>query len=414
MIKVVLVAICISSVFYVYRLPFPGFTLSPFRVLFPVLAVMAIVEFGSGRFRINHRFTLLSWILAGIFVINLFDYFRLNDSNRLGVNIANHLTHMAIVPLVVMICSSRESAFAIAVGMISASVMCLAIDAYWLVTGRLPLADFVAFAQGGSMSLADVNVSFAGVPRLASAFFDPSFYGLFIVLSLVMLLFLGERIGSPLFRWALFFLSSVALLLTMSRTSYVGLIVLLSIAVVLLRQVRRPLLRLGLVSVAAAAVYIVAGDHETMTALIARIAELGDMGSRAPYHIAGVEAWQRAPLIGMGSDGLLELQQKYWFTMNSSAHMVYLTWLAKYGLVGFLCYLAFLVLPLIHVVRHWSSLEQKGRFLILGTMLPLMVMYIAYDYFEALEFQYIMFGLVYSVFVHNLWFVDDRAEGEAG
>ena len=91
-----------------------------------------------------------------------------------------------------------------------------------------------------------------------------------------------------------------------------------------------------------------------------------------------------------------------------SAHIVYLSLLAKFGIVGFLIYGSFIFFPLVYVFRRGKSLEEQYRYLISAIYLALIVMYIWYDYFLFLEFQYIVIGIVYSIIINKLGIVDQQ------
>ena len=146
-------------------------------------------------------------------------------------------------------------------------------------------------------------------------------------------------------------------------------------------------------------------------AVLARFTELADSAGRLPYHLAGRDAFLAQPLVGSSSEGLLQHLQQYRFTTNTSAHLVYLTWLAKYGLVGWSIYTAFLVAPLV-LVGLDRRYDPRWRHLVVGSYLPLLFMYLAYDYFLTVEIQYIIFGIGYALALRRpgaVWPADPQA-----
>jgi O-antigen ligase len=75
----------------------------------------------------------------------------------------------------------------------------------------------------------------------------------------------------------------------------------------------------------------------------------------------------------------------------------YLTLLARYGVLGTVVYMAFLIWPLWTVWRR--GVPMAPRYFVTMTLGTLMVVYLGYDILLFFEIQYLFFGLVYAVAV---------------
>ena len=154
------------------------------------------------------------------------------------------------------------------------------------------------------------------------------------------------------------------------------------------------------VAVAVLAVFVVSvwGLPEELV-FFKRFEDIDRSAGRLPYHMAGVEAFKESPLVGVGSDRFLDFVQQYKETGRPSAHMVYLSWLAKYGAIGASVYLFFLLAPVGCAVSA-RTLPGWLRFFVAASFGALLVMYFAYDYFEAQVFLYLVFGVAWSFCVN--------------
>jgi hypothetical protein len=124
----------------------------------------------------------------------------------------------------------------------------------------------------------------------------------------------------------------------------------------------------------------------------ARVADARSLEGRLAHIRQGLRVFGESPLWGQGSAALLA-EHTQW----SSAHVSYLTLLARYGLLGTAVYVAFLIWPLWVVWRR--SVPMASRYFVTVTLGTLMVVYLGYDILLFFEIQYLFFGLVYAVAV---------------
>lgn len=124
----------------------------------------------------------------------------------------------------------------------------------------------------------------------------------------------------------------------------------------------------------------------------ARVADARSLEGRLAHIRQGLRVFGASPLWGQGSAALLA-EHTQW----SSAHVSYLTLLARYGVLGTVVYMAFLIWPLWIVWRR--GVPMAPRYFVTMTLGTLMVVYLGYDILLFFEIQYLFFGLVYAVAV---------------
>lgn len=122
----------------------------------------------------------------------------------------------------------------------------------------------------------------------------------------------------------------------------------------------------------------------------ARVVDARSLEGRMSHIRQGLRVFRESPIWGRGSAALLADHTQW-----SSAHVSYLTLLARYGVLGTVVYLAFLAWP-VWVV--WTRAVPAGhRYFVSTAIGTLMVVYLGYDILLFFEIQYLVFGLVYSI-----------------
>lgn len=127
----------------------------------------------------------------------------------------------------------------------------------------------------------------------------------------------------------------------------------------------------------------------------ARLADGKSVEGRLQHIRQGLAVFRSSPVYGRGSAALLGPHTSW-----ASAHVSYLTLLARYGLIGLVAYLAFLLYPLVTVWRRPST--EAHRFFVSVVTGTLFVVYLGYDILLFFEIQYLFFGLFYSIVQHQV------------
>ncbi len=407
--------LCASLTLYLYRFTIGGINLSLFRIVLPAWTAMVCVDVLRGRVRWSRRYVPLLAILAVLVAINLIDFAGLAGHPDLRRDIFNHVANLWLL-LLVAIAIDREarlerllSAFA------WSSLVPAFIAIYATATRRLPFESLLR-GRGASTvrTLEYVDGWDQTYQRASGSFHDPNFYGVYLLLVLAVLLFLRTRASASgdvrgRRAWdALFAVNVLCLGLTLSRTAFIGFAVVLVAAAWIDVRARR----FCLVAGAGALLIVVLATVLQTTAFHARVAKrdaggvsasavealegrvaLNTVRDRYRYMSNGWRVFTAHPLAGAGSASL-----KKPGLLGATAHMAYLTWLARYGLAGALIYLAFLLYPLVRL--HTARIDPSYRLLLIPTFAALLVVYLAHDVFMFLEVQYLFFGLAYAVTLH--------------
>jgi O-antigen ligase len=187
------------------------------------------------------------------------------------------------------------------------------------------------------------------------------------------------------------------LFFTQSRTGLVGMAVVLAITVLFATD-RRLKWRIsaGIVGVF---ILLAVGDWMAGGTVTDRLFDSKSILDRQRYIEAGLAALSANVWLGSGSEAL---RLAGTVGASPSAHVVYLSLLAKYGIIGFCIYAAFLLAPLIGVAARPLRYVQSARFLVAVLIVPLLFMYIGYDVMEFFEPQYFAFGIGYSILVNKV------------
>jgi O-antigen ligase len=108
------------------------------------------------------------------------------------------------------------------------------------------------------------------------------------------------------------------------------------------------------------------------------------------FFARGLSAFARAPVVGSGTASLIDPASGL-----ATAHSVYLSVLGKFGLIGGLAFAAFIFGPII-VSFSRRAAAVGDRLLAALCVLPLTAMYLAYDFFQFLEFQFVVYAIAYA------------------
>ncbi len=113
------------------------------------------------------------------------------------------------------------------------------------------------------------------------------------------------------------------------------------------------------------------------------------MEDRVAFAERGLTAFFRAPVFGSGTLALIDPGSGF-----STAHDVYLTILGKFGIIGAIAYGAFIFFPVL--ISGNEARTIGDRTLAALCVLPLAAMYLSYDFFQFLEFQYVIYSIAYA------------------
>jgi O-antigen ligase len=422
-------ALTASLVLYVYRFAIGGMNLSAFRAVFLGWLAWLAVDVVRGRVRFERRLWPFALVVAALVAVNAVDFLTLGGYPALRRDIANHLVNVGLTGLVLVYVDTRAKVHALLRAFILSSIVTTGVTIYAGVFDHLPFESLIrTLGSTLGQQLAYVSDD-AEFQRATSSFFDPNFYGIYslLVVVAVVYLWLFER---PT-RWlaALFVVNLVCLTLTLSRTAVVGVFAAMGLAFLLERRVR--IFAVATVVATVGLLYASTifqshseyerwlkdtqafvmqwtnpsaarpstgtrtrrgrpwGDAVASDDIEGRVANTRSLATRMAYIRRGVAVFRASPIWGGGSASLVTKEVPW-----SSAHVSYLTLLARYGILGALAYLAFLLVPIAVVWRNRRP--PAHRFLVTVTTGALMVVYLSYDILLFFEIQYLVFGIAWA------------------
>jgi hypothetical protein len=266
------------------------------------------------------------------------------------------------------------------------SVIEAIIGLYAYFTLEFPLAFIVQVYGSDFVSQLDMIHVEGDLTRLNGTFFDPNFYGFYLVSVIAIsqwLYFYSEKKPRYL---AFAGLALGQLILTSSRTALLGLLgVLVAIAVVR---------RLGLRVLVITCIIALLGSIPLLldASLGARFINPGTAFERLAFFQRGLNAFLGNPIVGGGSEALVDPESGI-----STAHSVYISVLGRNGLLGLSCYCVALILVL-HQVILSRKIERSRKEFVLQILLMLAMIFVSYDiwyFFEPL-YVWLAFALVFA------------------
>ena len=222
---------------------------------------------------------------------------------------------------------------------------------------------------------------------------DPNFFGIYLLTVIVYSLWVYHFRSRSKFYLMVSVASLVVLPLTISRTAMVGLVVFFTLYIAWLAKKTRVLVLLGATFVLLLGILSLFIFHEDF---LDRVLNSESAFERLHFILRGFEAFAAHPLFGSGPASIVDET-----TGIATAHLMYLSILAKFGLVGAILYSVFIFYPLWKIVKYERFYLREYRFLVVGLYLPLFFMYFLYDFLYFLEFQYLIFSIGYSIILSS-------------
>ena len=387
----------LSVVLYVYRFFVFGLNLSLFRIVLLLWMLLLLKDILLLRIKLHRSYLVFFAILLAVLAINIFDLYRANDPLLLGRDVANYFGNLLLVALMVLYINSEDKIDLLIRIYICMSIVPLVSACYTMATGSLPFEAALQQFKSEFVEIPAFTTYYGESLRWAGTFYDPNYYGYYLCTVMIFCFFYLNFLGNNLYIKLILLVNAIALLFTLSRTALIGIAMILLVSILKLKKLRDQvvlLLPVILLLITAALVIMALGAESNFGE---RLTDPDSVTDRLRFIRNGVEAFGRSPIFGVGTDGLISSD----ITIATS-HNVYLSWLAKYGIIGFLVYGVFLFYPLIFLYQAGNSLAPKYRYLLAVIFASVSVMYLAFDFFTFFEFQYMVFGIVYSIVLNRI------------
>jgi O-antigen ligase len=394
----------ISAVLYVYRFDILGINVTAARVCIFGMVIAALFQI--------HAWSYAQWRVAataGLLVLLKFSDLTRGYDTDVARGASSHMLLLMLFVCLYGVLRNSERILSFIDSYVVTSMLAFGIAVYQEVTGYLPFEILAKGMMSDTLAGQEYRVSGQELPgggsltRWASSFYDPNFYGMYIVSVLLFCTVLLSVNQTRRKRWLIGIIlvaNSLALVLTLSRSAFLGLIVSMFVGVCWLKKSRIYIVGLGvtvLLCIFAAHYFTdaewfrMAGQRMTLGDE-ALGSDPGDVFGRSYYFEEGLQAFLSSPVFGVGVAQLLSSGLPF-----ANAHNTYLTFLARYGILGFGCFVVFFLHPVGVALTGLKSRGDIFRFLVIAFVSSTLIVYLGYDYFELLETQYICFAVVYAV-----------------
>ena len=422
-------ALTASLVLYVYRFAVGGMNLSVFRTVFLAWLAWLAVDIARRRVRFERRLWPFALVVCAVVAVNAVDFLTLGGYPALRRDIANHLVNVGLTGLVLVYVDTWVRLHALLRAFVLSSIVTTAVTVYAGVFDHLPFESLIrTLGSTLGQQLAYVSDD-AEFQRSTSSFFDPNFYGIYSLLVVVAIVYLWLFERPSWWLAALFAVNLICLTLTLSRTAVVGVFAAMALAFLLERRVRIFAVATVIATVGLLYASTVFQSHSEYERFVKetrafvtqwtqpsaarptgstrprrarpwgdavasddiqeRVANTRSLATRMEYIQRGLTVFRASPIWGGGSASLLAKDVRW-----STAHVSYLTLLARYGILGAVVYLAFLLVPI--AVVWLRPRPAAHRFLVTVPTAALMVVYLSYDILLFFEIQYLLFGVAWA------------------
>jgi len=374
---------------YAYRFPVGIGNISVLRMVIILLGVRLFFSLSWSARPLPISYWVLLLITLLLTSINLYHYPSLDEYHIPKTEMVAHMVNMALLLEIVAWVKSECDLISILNGYVLSSLAAVGIAYYAFVCGNIPFEDvlrgFDADLAGGIYYVLQDGDFF----RFSGPFVDPNFFGIYLLTIVIFSSWLYLFRGKDKIHLFIAIIALFTLPLTLSRTAVVGLIVFFVTCLGWAREKDRFLL------VAMAVLLGVIGLGVLLIADSANIDRWLDASSateRMHFISMGLDAFMRSPLFGDGPASIVDDA-----TGIATAHLMYLSVLAKFGLFGGFIYFTWVFYPLINVAIRGSEYLREYRLLVTAMYFPLFFMYFLYDFLTFLEFEYFVFSVGYSV-----------------
>lgn len=374
---------------YVYRFSVGDANITVLRIATLILGICLLLAISRSERKLSPNYWMLSIGIAVLVFINALWYFSLEEYPIPQREMISHLANLLLMlEIVIWINTERQLIFVLN-GYLLGAVVAVVIGYYAFFFKEIPLEELLRIYGAASAENMIYVIEDGDFLRLSGPFMDPNFFGIYLLTVIIYSLWMYHFRSRNKFYLILALASLGTLPLTISRTAMVGLIVFFSVYVIWLSRRSRILVIIGssaFLMLAILAVFIFYGDF------LDRMLDSESAFERIHFIFRGFEAFEADPFFGSGPASIVDET-----TGIATAHLMYLSIFAKFGLVGAAPYFVFIFYPLWRVIAHRRLFLREYRFLIIGLYLPLFFMYFLYDFLYFLEFQYLIFAVGYSI-----------------
>lgn len=363
--------------------------MSVLRVTMVMLGIYLLISVANLKRGISGGYCAL--LLGTIFLaaINFYYYPSLDEYPIPQKEIVSHSLNLFLMLQIVLLIDSRKQLILIMNSVIFTSLIAITIGYFGFFYETIPF-EYLLREYGPETAIETTYIIQDGdFHRFSGAFMDPNFFGIYLLMVLIFSIWLYVIHAKNNFYLIISVLALITLFFTLSRTAMIGLLVFGCVYIFLWQDRWKAVILVALVFLV---VIATVGIGFAAPDLFDRLLNTESATDRVHFISKGIEAFVAHPLVGSGVTNIIDDE-----TGIATAHLMYLTVLAKFGIVGACAYLLFIFYPILDVIFVGRKFLREYRILIFGLYVPLFVMYFLYDFLMFLEFQYLIFAIGYSV-----------------
>lgn len=374
----------LASVAYIFRFPSPIGDLSLLRIALFVYLILAIFRILFHR-GLALRIDIVRLAVTGGLIIapTVVDVVFLTDDPTLIRVVYSFWANIAFWVAFSLVVEKRHLEYYLR-WYCAVAVLESAIAIYGYVTMKFPL-DFLISEYGTQyakgLSIFNVNDGFA---RLTGTFYDPNFYGIYLVSVMAVAVWLYTYAERRFFYVLLTGLCFCQLILTASRTALLALG-----GVVIAFAMYQGIALWAIFLTCFTLVGIGLGVSFWDEALFGRLFSGESVVDRFSFFERGLNGFLNNPIFGGGSESLVDPESGM-----STAHSVYLSVLGRNGLFGVLCFLLATVI-IMKPIMAGGRRNIATKHFVVQMFLLVAISFVSYDTLYYFEPLYVLFAMMF-------------------
>ena len=374
---------------YIYRFSVGDANITVLRVAALILVFSLLFSINQSQRKLSSNHWRLLVGIAVLVVLNALWYSSLDAYPIPQREMISHLVNLLLMLCISIWINTERKLLLVLNGYLVGALVAIAIGIYALLFKEIPFEEFLRAHGAASAENIVYLIQDGDFLRLSGPFMDPNFFGIYLLTVVIYSLWVYHFRSRSNFYLMVAVASLLVLPLTISRTAMVGLLVFFILYIAWLAKRMRVLVLLGASFVFLLGILSLFIFHEDF---LDRVLNSESAFDRLRFILRGFEAFAAHPFFGSGPASIVDET-----TGIATAHLMYLSILAKFGLVGAIPYFVFIFYPLWKIVKCERFYLREYRFLIVALYLPLFFMYFLYDFLYFLEFQYLIFAIGYSI-----------------
>lgn len=381
--------LCLGFVSYIFRFEFGVANITILRGAVFLLVAYLTVSAMRLRLKLVIGHVWLAGLIGFMIIENLAWYYHLTEFIVLQKEILAHCFNLVMMLCIVLLLKNEYRLLCFCKCYALISLVAIVIAYYAGFVGELPGWLISEQVFDGITPFVIID---RGFHRLSGTFMDPNFFGIYLLTVIVFCVWLFVYHNGRKLYIVIAVISFSTIFLTFSRTSIVGLAILAIVCVtMILNGLKRSLVASSLIFMPLLAVALL---YICLPTIYERFLDSQSGYERLIFIEKGLDAFAANPILGGGPESIVNDASG-----KATTHLVYLSLLAKFGLLGSVSYFIFIFFPVFYVAIFKIKFRVEYRVLIYMLYFPFFAIFLFYDFLYFLEFPYFIFAVGYSVII---------------